>query len=73
MERLCQHAGEGWGCQIAVCGGKIYDSLCALQALMVALSWGFVFSIVSAFSPGYYTLLLFRGMVGVGFSGGFLG
>ena len=56
---------------IAVHGRKIFYDL--LQALMVALSWGFVFSIVSAFSPGYYTLLLFRGMVGVGFSGGFLG
>ena len=34
---------------------------------------GFVFGVVSAFSPDYYTLLLFRGLVGFGLGGGFLG
>ena len=46
---------------------------CCSQALLGTLCWGFVFSIVSAFSSGYYTLLLFRGLVGFGFGGGFLG
>ena len=43
------------------------------QALLGAISWGFVFSFVSAFSPNYYTLLLFRGLAGFGFGGGSLG
>jgi len=42
------------------------------QALLVAVSWGFVFSVVSAFSPNYYLLLLFRGLVGFGFGGSFI-
>jgi len=43
------------------------------QALLAALTCGFVFSFVSAFSPNYYFLLLFRGLVGFGFGGAFLG
>ena len=47
--------------------------LVSLQALLGTVCWGFVFGIVSAFSPNYYTLLLLRGLVGFGFGGGFLG
>jgi len=34
---------------------------------------GFVFGLVSAFSPEYYLLPLFRALVGFGIGGGFLG
>ena len=32
-----------------------------------------VFGVVSTFSPGYYSLLVFRGLLGFGPGGGFLG
>ena len=32
-----------------------------------------VFGVVSTFSPGYYSLLVFRGLLGFGLEGGFLG
>ena len=59
--------------------GKWYDDFtdflitCSFQALFLVQIFGFVFGIVSAFSPEYYTLLLFRGLVGFGLGGGFLG
>jgi len=55
--------------------GDFIDSLitCSIQALFLVEIFGFVFGIVSAFSPEYYTLLLFRGLVGFGLGGGFLG
>jgi len=43
------------------------------QTLIVVMSIGFTFGVISAFSPEYYSLLLFRGLLGFGFGGGFLG
>ena len=45
---------------------------CYPQALLGTVCWGFVFGIVSAFSPNYYSLLLLRGLVGFGFGGAFI-
>jgi len=59
--------------------GKRYSHLmssiitCSVQALFWVEIFGFLFGVVSAFSPEYYTLLLFRGLVGFGLGGGFLG
>ena len=44
-----------------------------LQTLLVVQIWGVVFGVVSAFSPEYYNLLIFRGLLGFGLGGGFLG
>ena len=44
-----------------------------LQTLLVVQIWGVVFGVVSAFSPEYYSLLIFRGLLGFGLGGGFLG
>ena len=51
----------------------IHMYVCPLQAMICVVCIGFAFGIISSFSPEYYTLLLFRGLLGFAFGGVFLG
>lgn len=53
--------------------GAVADKFGRKKTLLIVQIWGVVFGVVSAFSPEYYSLLLFRGLLGFGLGGGFLG
>ena len=46
--------------------------MCHIQTLLVVTVLGFVAGVASAFSPNYYVMLVFRWLIGLGYSGSFL-
>ena len=73
--------GPVWGVSADKFGRKKVCAYCTVmcivcvfvQVLLAVLVVAFLSGMASAFSPNYYVLLLFRGMVGFAIGGGFLG